>query len=245
MKISYTCHTVQRVLSAQLVIFFSFFCSSSANRQVQQRKACCQATTQSVWLKLWFPIYHLRDWCGFFSSDALQSSWDGLMHSSSTLVKWIFAAKWNIWFTWSRATSSSTNLTLGYTCRMSFGTLVQTCAHLTRLIWRYLEEFVSLPSHLTLQHLLDTYHPIPLEGTRQIKGCTKPYSCLLFWMTTAALADVLQPDFIIMINSNLSEKLLCSGWLFERGMEEEEIECMRLCGSAFSGSQMMSSVKPT
>ena len=31
-----------------------------------QGEACCQATAQSVWLKLWFPIYHLRDWCGSF-----------------------------------------------------------------------------------------------------------------------------------------------------------------------------------
>lgn len=44
----------------------SHLCFSSANRQVQRGEACCQATAQSVWLKLWFPIYHLRDWCGSF-----------------------------------------------------------------------------------------------------------------------------------------------------------------------------------
>lgn len=44
----------------------SHLCFSSANRQVQWGEACCQATAQSVWLKLWFPIYHLRDWCGSF-----------------------------------------------------------------------------------------------------------------------------------------------------------------------------------
>lgn len=36
--------------------------------------------------------------------------------------------------------------------------------------------------------------------------------------------EVLQPGFIIMIDSNLSEMLSCSEWLVKRGMEEEEIE---------------------
>ena len=68
------------------------------------------------------------------SSDALQSSWDGLMHSSFTLAKWIFTVKWNIWFTWSRANSSSTNLTSSDAFRMSFCAVVQTCGHLTGFI---------------------------------------------------------------------------------------------------------------
>lgn len=55
--------------------------------------------------------------------------------------------------------------------------------------------------------------------------------------------EVLQPGFIIMIDFNLSEMLLCSGRVFERGMEAEEIEhrCVRVW--AFLGSQVMSSVK--
>lgn len=40
---------------------------------------------------------------------------------------------------------------------------------------------------------------------------------------------MLQPGFIIMIDSNLSEMLLCSGRLFERGMEEEEIRPRFVC----------------
>lgn len=82
------------------------------------------------------------------SSDALQSSWDGLMHSSFTLAKWIFTVKWNIWFTWSRANSSSTDLTSSYAFRMSFCAVAQTCGHLTGFIWGFFwEEFVS-PSHV-------------------------------------------------------------------------------------------------
>lgn len=105
-------------LSVWLVIFFSSAFFSQPTRQVEHGGACCQATGQSVWLKLWFPIYHLRDWCVFFfSTDALQSSRDE--HSSSIHAKWIFTVKWNIWLLWSWASSSSHNLTWSYTFRMS------------------------------------------------------------------------------------------------------------------------------
>lgn len=82
-------------------------CFSPSNSQVQPGEACCQATAQSVWLKLWFPIYHLRDWCGSSPSDALRSSCGGPEHGSSTRAKLIFTVKWDIWFTRRRPASSS------------------------------------------------------------------------------------------------------------------------------------------
>lgn len=81
------------------------------------------------------------------SSDALQSSWDGLMHSSFTLAKWIFTVKWNIWFTWSWAISSSTNLTSSYAFRMSFCAVVLWPPNWVHLGIFLGEEFVS-PSHM-------------------------------------------------------------------------------------------------
>ena len=148
-------HSVRHVKQLSLVSPCSLFgssssshlCFSTANRQVQQGEACCQATAQNVWLKLWFPIYHLRlMW--LLSSDALQSSWDGLMHSSSRLAKWIFSVKWNIWLTWSRVTSSSTNLTSSYTSRMSFSIVGKTCIHLTWIILAYFRGLCLLQLHI-------------------------------------------------------------------------------------------------
>lgn len=95
-------------------------CFSSAYRKVQWGEALLPGNSSECMIKTLISNLSPERLMWLLPSDALQSSWDGLIRSSFTHAKWIFTVKWQIRLTWRRSASSSTSSTSSYTLTVPF-----------------------------------------------------------------------------------------------------------------------------